>query len=208
MTRYVTRSTDRDGMVADALVEPGQHGELDGGAEVDAVGRVEDRGDELVVEVVEDVVHVRDRGGPSGVVEQVGLGCLPEEPGRLRSHAADQAAKLWWEGVAVHASCRLGHVDGQVARTLDFGEDAQRGNDPAQVGRHWGLEGEEAVAALLDGQPGRVELVVGDEHSLRLVDVLGQDDVGGADDLLRDGRRQPRDRLTDVTDVTVKHMSQ
>ena len=71
---------DRDRVVADALVEAGQHGELDGRREVDVVGRVEDRGDELALEVVEQVVHVGDRRSSDGVVEQVGLARLAEQP--------------------------------------------------------------------------------------------------------------------------------
>ena len=56
---------DRDGVVADAFVEAGQHGELHGGRQVDAVRSVEDGGDELALEVIEEVVHVGDRRGPA-----------------------------------------------------------------------------------------------------------------------------------------------
>ena len=51
---------DRDRVVADALVEPGQHGQLDGRREVDRVGGLEDRGHELALEAVEQIVHVGD----------------------------------------------------------------------------------------------------------------------------------------------------
>ena len=57
--------TDVDGMVADALVEPGHHRELHGDLEVDVPGSValEDHLDELALQVVQVGVHVVQRSG-------------------------------------------------------------------------------------------------------------------------------------------------
>src|SRR5690606_6331450 len=62
--------TDVDGVVADALVGTGDHGELHGDLQVDVpVGvALEDRLGELLLEHVEVVVHVGEGGGAHGVV--------------------------------------------------------------------------------------------------------------------------------------------
>ena len=58
-----------------------------------------------------------------GVVEQVGLAGLAEQPGRLGAHAADQAADPWRQGVSVQPPGGLGDVDGEVGGAFDRGDD-------------------------------------------------------------------------------------
>ena len=110
--------------------------------------------------------------------------------------------------MAVQPPGRLANVDGEVGGAFDLGDDPQGGDDLAKVGRDGRLQGEEAVAALLDGDAGGVELVVGDDHPLRRVEVLGEEDVGGAEDVLGDGRRQAGDGLADLVEVAVERMSE
>ena len=103
--------------------------------------------------------------------------------------------------MAVQPPGGLADVDGEVGGAFDRGDDPQGGDDLAEVGCDGRLQGQEAVAALLDGYAGGVEIVVGDDHPLGLAEVLGEQDVGGAQDVLGDGRRQTGDGLADVVEV-------
>ena len=144
--------------------------------------------DELALQVVEVAVHVPERGGPVGVVGEVGLGRLAEQLLGLVAHLLDDAAQPRVELVAVDPPGRLADVDGQVGRALDLGDDPQRGDDLAQVGGDRRLQGEHAVAALLEADAPGVDLVVGEDHVLGALEVLAEQDLGGPRDVLGDLR--------------------
>ena len=99
---------DVDGVVADALVVAADEGELHRGLQVDEPGvvRLEDGLDVVLVQQVEAVVHVVERGGQAGVALDVGVDGQAEQAGRLLAHALDQPAQPRVELHAVDAPRR------------------------------------------------------------------------------------------------------
>ena len=153
---------DVDGVVADALVEAGDHGQLHGHLQVDATGGValEDRLHELLLQAVEVRVHVVDRRRLGRVVLDERLDGRGVQLLGLLAHPRDDAAQLRVELVAVDAPRRLADVAHQVGRALDVGDHLQQGDDLAKVAGHRRLQGEDPVAVLLEVERPGVDLVV------------------------------------------------
>ncbi len=80
-------------MVADALVEAADQRQLDGRLQVDVTGvvRGEDGAHALVVELVEPVVDVIERGGQAGVALVVRVDSEAEQAAGLLRHLHDRA---------------------------------------------------------------------------------------------------------------------
>ena len=120
-------------MVAEALVEAGHHGQLDGHGERHGAGhQLGGQGD---VEVVELVVQVVDgRGGVGGALGEGVGGLAPDGRGHL-AHALHQAAAAGRHLGAEAACGAAGDVLGQVAVALHVGEHAQDGHELAALVR-------------------------------------------------------------------------
>ena len=80
---------------------------------------------------------------------------------------------------------RLGDVDHEVAGALDLRGQPDRGDDGPQVAGHRLLQGEHLVAALLDVEGERVELVVALDEGLGAAEVVVEQDLGAARDAPR-----------------------
>ena len=83
-------------VVTDPLVEPADDSELHRGLKIEPARgvRLEDGLDEVVVELVEDVVHVVQGSRERGVTLDVGVEGPAEQLLRLGAHPGDQAADL------------------------------------------------------------------------------------------------------------------
>ena len=88
--------------------------------------------------------------------------------------------------MAVDPPRRLADVHGEVGRSFDLGDDAHRRDDPAEIAGNGRLQGEQLVARLVELERLGVDLVVGEDHQLGALEVLGEEDL-----------RRPRDALGD-----------
>jgi hypothetical protein len=110
-------------MVTDALVEAGDHGQLDRHLQVDATSgaRFDDGLDHVSLQLVEGGVHVVDRRGLGGIeIDEALQRRLVQHLGLL-GHLGDDAPQLGIEIVAIDAACRLADVHAQVGAALDVG---------------------------------------------------------------------------------------
>ena len=106
--------------------------------------------------------------------------------------------------IAVDAPGALGHVDHEVARTLDLRREPDRGDDGPQVAGHRLLEREHVVAALLDLDRQLVEHVVVLDERLRAAQVDRQQDLGAAGDELGGQGGEPHDVVADLLELLVE----
>ena len=117
-------------VVTDPFVEPSHHCELHRGLKIQPSRgvRLEDGLDQVVVKLVEDVVHVVQGCRERGITLDVGIEGPAEQLLGLRAHPGDQAADLRIEAVPpVEAARGLADVDHQVARPLDLADELDRG---------------------------------------------------------------------------------
>ena len=172
------------GVVAEALVEAGHHGQLDGHRERHRPGHhLGGQGDveivELVIEVVDDVAAVAERSAKaSAVLRQMVVATSPMRSTRPRLRADISAPE---------PTCGPpGDVLGQVAVALHVGQHAQdRHQLPALVGR--GLAVHQLRAAPNgDVADDLVDDVVALDQLLGGLAVAGQQRMGGAGDALPD----------------------
>ncbi len=110
---------------------------------------------------------------------------------RLFAHPRDHTAQPRIDLVAVDTARRLADVDHEVGGALELAHDLDGGDDLAQVARHWTLQGEHAVAALLERQAGLVEEIVLTDQTIGGHQIARKQDLGSTGDLLHEVGREP-----------------
>ena len=120
----------------------------------------------------------------------------------------DDPAQARIELVAVDPSRRLADVDGEVGGALDLGDDAHRRDDPAEVAGDRRLQGEQLVARVLELERLGVDLVVGEDHQLGALEVLGEQDLGRPGDRLGHPGGELGDPVTQVVELLVERPAQ
>ena len=186
---------DVHGVVADALVVAGDQGQLHRGLHVEVLGpaHLQQVPHEHPVEAVEPVVDVVEGAGQTGVVLGVGVHREPDEPDRLLAHLRYEAPQLGGQLRGEHPPGALADVAGQTAGPLQFRGDPHGGQDLAEVAGHGLLQGQQALALLLDLDSGNVDVVVIVDDLLGLSQVVPQQGVGGSGDgVVGSGRRAAR----------------
>jgi hypothetical protein len=112
------------------------------------------------------------------------------------------------EFVAVDATRGLGDVGAQVGRTLDIGDDLDRGDELAQVARDGLLQCDQAKTGFLELSRPTVVLVVAEHEVLGAFEVGRQQDLRRPRDELGDPRRQSGDAVADLVELLVELVAQ
>src|SRR6478735_7614207 len=201
---------DGDGVVADALVEAGDHGQLHGHLQVDPPGGValEDGLDELLLQAVEVRVHVVDRRGLGQVAGGEGVDRCGVQLAGLLAHRGDDAAQLGVELVAPDPPGRLADVGAEVGRPLDLGDHPHQRHDHAQVGGHRRLQGDQPVAALLEIDRAGIDLVVAADQVVGTLEVAVEQDRRRPGDQLRDGGGEVGQLAASVLQLLMEALAQ
>ena len=110
--------------------------------------------------------------------------------------------------MAVDPPCRLADVDGEVGGALDLGDDAHRRDHPTEVAGDGRLQGEQLVARLVELERLGVDLVVGKDHQLGALEVLGEEDVGRPRDALGHLGRELGDAFAQLVELGVERSAQ
>ncbi len=196
--------TDVDRVVTDALVVPPDQRQLDRGLDVAPTAPGEDLLDVVAVDGVEAVVDVVEGGGEAGVALDVGVHAEPEQVGGLLAHLLEEPAHRRWQVGRVDPPRRLAHVDHEVSRALDLGDQANGGDDRPEIGRHRCLKGEDRVTPLLDLDGEGVDHVVVVDELLGCLQVVAEQRLGPLRDRLGDESRESGDVAHDLVELDVE----
>ena len=127
---------------------------------------------------------------------------------RLLAHAADDAAQLRVEVVAVDATRGLADVAQQIGAALDLGDHLQQRDHLAQLAGHRRLEREDPDALLLEVDAALVDLLVAADEVLGAFQVAVEQHRGGARDQLDDQCSQPRQLVAGRLELVVVGLAQ
>ena len=125
-----------------------------------------------------------------------------------RAHLVDDPAQPRIELVAVDPSRGLADVDGEIGGAFDLGDDAHRRDDSSKVAGDWRLQGEQLVAGLVELERLGVDLVVGEDHQLGALEVLGEEDLRRPRDALGHPGGELGDALAKLVELVVERPAQ
>ena len=160
-------------MIGVALVVAPAEGDVDGRLHAVRPVLVQEHREELAVQAVHDVVVALEFAGhrhiPTGD-HRPGFG---DDALRDLAHLQDRPAQLRRDGAGrVAPAGHLRHVEREVAHPLQVRDDAQRGDDHAQVARNGRLSRHHVERPLFDLVPQQVDGLVATD------DTLGEPEIG------------------------------
>ncbi len=168
------------GVITDTLEKASGDGHLNGDGEIDMASAVglEDRLNELLVEIVEKEIHVVDGLGDWKIEIRIGLERMFEETLCLLSHSSDQTTQFRVQFVSVDSTRHFANVHHQISRSFEISRHLHDRHRMPKFAGDRSVKSHERDATLFEHHRSHVELVVGQDLIFGTLQILIQENLG------------------------------